>query len=92
MSTPLPSLKDIIFGDLEREVAVTRKVLERLPAAHFDWKPHEKSMSLGRLALHVADLPDWIRASVAAAITDAVHHATGVRVRELPVKIENVLA
>src|SRR5207237_8111270 len=31
-------------------------------------------------------------AGVAAAITDAVHHATGVRVRELPVKIENLLA
>jgi xanthine dehydrogenase YagR molybdenum-binding subunit len=31
-------------------------------------------------------------AGIAAAITDAVHHATGVRVRELPVKIENLLA
>jgi xanthine dehydrogenase YagR molybdenum-binding subunit len=32
------------------------------------------------------------RAGVAAAITDAVHHATGIRVRELPVRIEHLLA
>jgi uncharacterized damage-inducible protein DinB len=73
MSTQSPALKDVIFGDLEREIAVTRKVLERLPQEHFDWKPHEKSMSLARLALHVADLPDWIRASVAADELDAAN-------------------
>jgi uncharacterized damage-inducible protein DinB len=60
-----PSLKEVAFGDLERELAVTRKVLERLPADHFDWKPHEKSMTLARLALHVADLPDWMRVTLA---------------------------
>ncbi len=67
------SLKDLIFGDLEREIAVTRKVLERLPAAHFDWRPHEKSMTLGRLGVHVADMPDWIRATVAADELDAAN-------------------
>ena len=67
------SLKDIIFGDLEREIAVTRKVMERLPAQHFDWRPHEKSMTLGQLAVHVADMPDWIRASLAADELDAAN-------------------
>jgi len=33
--------KDIAFGDLERELAVTRKVLERLPIEHYGWRPHE---------------------------------------------------
>ena len=47
------------FGDLERELAATRRVLERLPEEHYSWKPHEKSMSLGRLALHVANLLYW---------------------------------
>jgi uncharacterized damage-inducible protein DinB len=56
--------KEIAFGDLERELNVTRQVLERLPAEHFGWKPHEKSMSLGQLALHVADLPEWIRGTI----------------------------
>ena len=59
-----PSPKDLAFGDLERELAVTRTVLERLPEAHFAWKPHEKSMSLGNLALHVAELPAWITATL----------------------------
>jgi hypothetical protein len=67
------SLKDVSFGDLEREIAVTRNVLERLPAAQFDWRPHEKSMTLGRLAIHVADMPDWIRATLAADELDAAN-------------------
>lgn len=64
MSLETPSLKQIAFDDLERELAVTRTVLERLPAEHFGWKPHEKSMTLGRLASHVAELPDWIRVTI----------------------------
>jgi uncharacterized damage-inducible protein DinB len=59
-ASPLPSIKDVAFGDLERELKVTRKVLERLPEKHFNWKPHEKSMHLSRLAMHVATLPQWM--------------------------------
>jgi uncharacterized damage-inducible protein DinB len=54
------TIKEIAFGDLERELNVTRKVLERLPEKEFGWKPHEKSMNLGRLAMHVATLPQWM--------------------------------
>ena len=57
-SSSLP-LKEIAFGDVDRELNVTRRVLERLPAEKFSWKPHEKSMSLGRLAMHVATMPQW---------------------------------
>jgi len=60
----LTSPKEIAFGDLERELSVTRTVLERLPAEHYGWKPHEKSMSLGQLALHVAELPEWVRGTI----------------------------
>jgi uncharacterized damage-inducible protein DinB len=65
------SLKEIAFGDLERELGVTRSVLERLPAEHYGWKPHEKSMTLARLALHVADMPEWTRATIAQDELDA---------------------
>ena len=59
--SPVPkSLKDLAFGDIERELAVTRRVLERLPEEKFAWKPHEKSMSLGGLAMHVANLAHWM--------------------------------
>ncbi len=41
------------------ESAATRKILERVPEEHFGWKPHEKSMTLGRLASHVAENAQW---------------------------------
>lgn len=53
------STKDIAFLDVERELEATRRVLERVPEEHFDWKPHEKSMSLMQLAGHVATMPIW---------------------------------
>jgi uncharacterized damage-inducible protein DinB len=65
------ALKQLAFADLQRELAVTRKVLERLPPEHYPWKPHEKSMSLGRLALHVADLPGWMLATIGQDELDA---------------------
>lgn len=50
-----------IVAEYERETANTRKLLEAIPDnADFTWKPHEKSMSLGQLAGHVADTSgDW---------------------------------
>jgi uncharacterized damage-inducible protein DinB len=45
------------FGDLEPELATTRRVLERVAEEHWDWKPHEKSKSLGALATHVCEIP-----------------------------------
>ncbi len=43
-----------ILQELEQEAATTRRVLERVPSDKLAWKPHEKSMSLGTLAMHVA--------------------------------------
>ena len=49
--------------DYEDEVANTRKLLERVPLddAHRGYQPHPKSMSLERLATHVAELPGWAK-------------------------------
>lgn len=63
-------VRDLIFGDLERELLITRRVLEAVPADKFDWKPHQKSMSLMGLAIHVATLPQWIRESLASDVLD----------------------
>src|SRR5262244_1937540 len=49
-----------ILQELEQESATTRRVLERVPSDKLAWKPHEKSMSLGTLALHVATSPGYI--------------------------------
>jgi uncharacterized damage-inducible protein DinB len=43
--------------ELEQEALTTRRVLERVQEGHLTWKPHEKSMTLGKLALHVARIP-----------------------------------
>ncbi len=46
--------------ELESEAAATRKCLERIPESSFGWKPHEKSMAMGYLALLVAEIPKWM--------------------------------
>lgn len=48
-----------LVAEMEHEAAVTRTCLERVPADKFDWKPHEKSMTFGRLASHIAEMFGW---------------------------------
>ena len=48
---------DALLQELDQEAQTTRRVLERVPADKLAWKPHDKSMSLGQLALHVATCP-----------------------------------
>lgn len=45
---------DSFLLEIDQEAAITKRVLERVPEAHFGWRPHPKSMTLGQLALHVA--------------------------------------
>jgi uncharacterized damage-inducible protein DinB len=63
-------LSDPIIAELKHEGATTRKLLERVPEGAFGWKPHEKSMPLGRLAGHVAELPGLIPAIVTQSELD----------------------
>jgi uncharacterized damage-inducible protein DinB len=49
-----------IIQELEQEAATTRRVLERVPSDKLSWKPHDKSMSLGTLAMHVAMSPGYV--------------------------------
>jgi uncharacterized damage-inducible protein DinB len=53
------SISQMLLPEYDQEMANTRKILERLPEGKADYKPHEKSMTLGRLAGHVAELPTW---------------------------------
>jgi len=46
--------------ELEAEAVATRKCLEKIPETLFGWKPHEKSMNMGYLALLVAEIPKWL--------------------------------
>ncbi len=53
-------------AEFQVEAAATRKFLERFEEQHADWQPHERSMSLSRLASHLVEAPDW-----AASIVDS---------------------
>ena len=54
------SMIEAFIQELEQESQTTRRVLERVPGDRLGWKPHDKSMSLGQLALHVATTPGGV--------------------------------
>jgi uncharacterized damage-inducible protein DinB len=57
----LPPARDLLLGDLDAELATTRRVIERVPDAELGWRPHERSWTLGELATHVVNLLEWTR-------------------------------
>lgn len=54
------AIKEALIAEFKHETSLTKKMLERLPSDKKDWKPHEKSMSAGRLATHIAETLKWI--------------------------------
>ena len=53
------SMAQTVLEQFKQEAAGTRKALERVPFDKAEWAPHEKSMTLGRLAGHIAEMPAW---------------------------------
>jgi uncharacterized damage-inducible protein DinB len=53
-------MTELLLAELDREAPRTRRALEQVPPGHDDWKPHQKSMPLARLAGLVASMPSWI--------------------------------
>jgi len=53
------ALKDGLIDEYDHVVATTPKLIERVPDDKLTWKPHPKSMSMGGLAQHIANLPNW---------------------------------
>jgi uncharacterized damage-inducible protein DinB len=58
------SIAESLLPEFDREMGLTRRVLERVPEQQFAWKPHDKSMTLGRLAEHLAEIPMWCRVTI----------------------------
>jgi len=54
------SIGQSLLPEFDQEMAVTRRLLERVPGDRGDWKPHPKSFSLGHLAQLVSWMPGWI--------------------------------
>lgn len=58
------TMSQTLLPEFDNEMKITRRALERIPDDKFDWKPHTKSMTLGKLAGHLAELPGFAAAIV----------------------------
>ena len=63
-------LSAALVPEFDQEMATARTVIERVPEDQFGWKPHEKSMTAGRLASHIAEMPSWASASIDHDVLD----------------------
>ena len=70
-------LSETLVPELDQEMATTRRLLERVPDDHTGWKPHDKSMSLGRLATHLAELPNFVNTILGGAELDIAARMAG---------------
>lgn len=59
-----------LLPEFEEEMKNTRKLLECVPDGKFDYQPHAKSMTLGRLASHVAEVPGWVKLTLEQEVLD----------------------
>jgi uncharacterized damage-inducible protein DinB len=64
------TISAMLQPEFDQEMANTRKLLERVPEEKWDYKPHAKSMPLGRLAAHVAELPFWAKHTLSVESLD----------------------
>jgi uncharacterized damage-inducible protein DinB len=70
------TISEVLLLDFDAEIANTRRTLERIPEADPEWKPDEKSMPLGRLALHTACLPEFCTNILSTTELDMAKHAS----------------
>ena len=64
------SIAQSLLPEYDHEMAITRKHLERTPLDQKDWKPHTKSMTLGALAMHLAEIPSWTATTLTSTELD----------------------
>lgn len=86
------SIKDGILVEIERETQNTRSFLNRLSDQHWNYKPHEKSMTLGELASHVVELHNWIHMAIPKNVFDFhtdYHPRKEVNLEELKLELED---
>lgn len=64
------NLVQLLLNEMDQEAQITRKMLERVPNDKWDWKPHEKSMSMKSLTVHIAELPGWVSMGLSTSELD----------------------
>jgi uncharacterized damage-inducible protein DinB len=85
------AIKDALLPEYDHEMGSTRRLLERVPEADFNWKPHDKSFSLGQLAGHLANIPNWIPYTCDYAIFDVTSIGDDARPKD-PASLTELLA
>jgi len=71
------TISEGLLPEFDQEMAGARRTLERIPEDKLAWKPHEKSMTLGRLAGHVAELPGFGAAAITTESLDFANRPAG---------------
>jgi len=61
---------ETLLKEMEREAVTTRKMLSIIPDDKYNWKPHEKNMTVRSLATHIAELPAWVTMTLATTELD----------------------
>lgn len=77
-----------LIEDLTEDAKATRVILSRIPEDRLTWKPHERSMTLGRLGMHIAELPKWMISTIE---TDGMDFAAGKFRPNIPEKRDQIL-
>jgi uncharacterized damage-inducible protein DinB len=72
------TLNEPLISELQVEAATTRKILQRVPEESFNWKPHEKSRTLGEISGHIANLPGLFIAALAKNELDRFTYKSNV--------------
>jgi uncharacterized damage-inducible protein DinB len=75
------AIAEALVPEYDHEMRTTRRLLDRVPEAELSWKPHEKSMSLGELAGHLAAIPTWTERVMTAAEFDMASLGDRTRLR-----------
>lgn len=70
LNKKIMSLIQIFLKELDAEAITTRKMLSRIPDDKYNWQPHPKSMTVQRLATHIAELPSWITMTLTTSELD----------------------
>jgi uncharacterized damage-inducible protein DinB len=87
----MPTITEWLLPEFDAEMASTRKVLAAVPEEKFDWRPHAKSFTMGRLAGHVAEIPGWVSRAICEDRFEVVPEAPTPNVRFIPTSQEQLM-
>ena len=86
------AIAEALLPEFDQEAAGVRRTLERVPADKFEWRPHEKSMTMIGLAGHIANLPQWARLTMEADELDTAPGGEPMTPPPAPASVDELVA